>query len=280
MSEEAVRAAARPGRSAVITITHGRDEHLNRQRLALAANPPDLHVVVGMDDRPDLPAIPGAPDPVVTRLPPGEGGLPLAEARNTGARLAVDEGATTLVFLDVDCIPGPQLLRRYRQAAAQLGPLALLSGPVAYLPPPAGSGYPTCGLDELAPFHPARPVPADGQVVAESRFELFWSLSFCVSSATWDRLGGFHQGYSGYGAEDTDFAMTARQAGAQLFWVGGAEAFHQHHEPSRDDPTHQGEMVRNAQLFHRRHGWWPMRDWLENLPTPALVNLDPERNRP
>jgi GT2 family glycosyltransferase len=265
---------------AVITITHRRDEHLHRQRLALAGDPPDLHVVVGMDDHPYLPAIPGVPQPAVEWLPAGEHGLPLAQARNAGARAAIDGGATTLVFLDVDCIPGPGLLRSYAIAADRSGPLALLSGPVAYLPPPDGNGYPAGGLDALAPFHPARPVPAAGEVVAESRFELFWSLSFCVTSATWDRLGGFHEGYAGYGAEDTDFAMTARQAGAGLFWVGGAETFHQHHEPSRDDPTRRVEMMRNAQLFHQRHGWWPMPDWLDQLPPEADVTSGTGKTRP
>jgi GT2 family glycosyltransferase len=252
-------------RTAVITITHRRDPHLHRQRLALALDPPDLHVVVAMDDDPQLTPISGAVDPVVVRLASGEGGLPLARARNTGAFRAIDEGATVLIFLDVDCIPGPVLLRRYAAAAAALGAMALLSGPVAYLPPPTGSGYPPGGLDALAPFHPARPVPADGEVLPEYRFELFWSLSFCLTKVTWERLGGFHEGYAGYGAEDTDFAVRARQAGAQLFWVGGAEAFHQHHDPSREDPGHRAEMVRNAQLFFERHGWRPMRDWLDQL---------------
>ena len=42
-------------------------------------------------------------------------GLPLAHARNAGARHALRDGAELLVFLDVDCIPGPDLSRATRR---------------------------------------------------------------------------------------------------------------------------------------------------------------------
>lgn len=263
-------------RTAVITISHQRDGHLHRQRLGLADGPPTIHVVVGMNDTPRLPPITGAPTPVRSQLAANRSGLPLAQARNVGARVAIDEGATTLIFLDVDCIPAPTLVARYARAAAVQRELALLCGPVAYLPPPEAGGYPRSGLHTLAPFHPSRPVPADHELRREDRFELFWSLSFCVTAATWDRLGGFHEGYHGYGAEDTDFAMAAKDAGAALFWVGGAAAFHQHHPPSRDAPEHLAELVNNSRLFHDRHGWWPMDNWLTQLAAEGKIVFDPD----
>ncbi|MFD0427690.1 glycosyltransferase family 2 protein [Streptomyces zhihengii] len=42
-------------------------------------------------------------------------------------------------------------------------------------------------------------------------------------------MGGFCEQYTGYGGEDTDFAATATRSGVDLWWVGGAEAYHQHH---------------------------------------------------
>nr|WP_246046228.1 galactosyltransferase-related protein [Rarobacter faecitabidus] len=33
-------------------------------------------------------------------------------------------------------------------------------------------------------------------------------MTFALSSATWQRIGGFDEGYCGYGGEDTDFAST------------------------------------------------------------------------
>ncbi|WP_425466922.1 galactosyltransferase-related protein [Rarobacter faecitabidus] len=56
--------------------------------------------------------------------------------------------------------------------------------------------------------HPARPAPAPGEIVAGGSYDLFWSLTFALSSATWQRIGGFDEGYCGYGGEDTDFAST------------------------------------------------------------------------
>ncbi|MFC9343661.1 glycosyltransferase family 2 protein [Streptomyces sp. NPDC057020] len=45
------------------------------------------------------------------------GRLPPAAARNAGGRRALDAVADLLVFLDVDCVPGPTLLPRYAETA-------------------------------------------------------------------------------------------------------------------------------------------------------------------
>jgi hypothetical protein len=264
--------------TAVVTITRGRDAHLHRQRLGLAANPCALHVVVGMGEQPVLQDVPGAPP--VTRLvvPVPLAGLPLAAARNAGVEAALAAGAELVVLLDVDCIPGPTLVRRYAQGAAAVAHPALLGGPVGYLPPAPAGGYPATDLATLAPFHPARPVPPDGAVWPETRIELFWSLSFAITAPDWARVGGFCTDYAGYGGEDTDFAVTAARAGARLYWVGGATAYHQHHPPSRHTAGRAAEIVRNARLFRRRHGWWPMQGWLRELTEEGTVVFDPERD--
>lgn len=269
-------------RTSVITIAAGRNEHLRWQRrgLSRSAVAPHHHVVVAMGSGDGLdPVLAESLLPTVTtRVEVTAEGLPLAAARNAGAEVAMAEGAELLVFLDVDCIPSPLLVGRYARAAA-VQPTALLAGPVAYLPAPPPGGYDLDTpdtLDLLAVPHPARPVPADGTVVAETRTELFWSLSFAVTVPTWRRAGGFHPGYVGYGAEDTDFALVAAAAGVQLHWVGGATAFHQHHGPSGPTEANAPSIVRNAQLFHRRHGWWPMGGWLRQLADCGLVRFDPE----
>ena len=83
--------------------------------------------------------------------------------------------------------------------------------------------------------------------------------------ATGSGSGGFCEEYRGYGGEDTDVAATVRDLGGALFWVGGAPAHHQHH-PTQDPPVqHLAAIVRNAAVFHRRWGWWPMTGWLERF---------------
>lgn len=261
-------------RTAVITIVAGREAHLRLQRRGMAAGDvrPDVHVVVQMGSAQQIRAEQGLVT-VTEHVQVPTTGLPLAGARNTGAARAIAAGAELLVFLDVDCIPSAGLVRRYTDAARS-HPGALLAGAVAYLGPPPLGGYRLEDLDGVP--HPARPVPPDGAVVPEPHTELFWSLSFALTAATWERIGGFHPGYAGYGAEDTDFALLAEQAGAGLHWVGGALAHHQHHGPSGATAEHASDIVRNACLFHQRHGWWPMQGWLRELREAGLVDYDPD----
>lgn len=263
-------------RIAVVTTTSGRDAHLHRQRIGLAENPPDLHIIVGMGEQPTPEAIPGAPPTTVLHVPVPASGLPLAAARNAGAAAAIDAGAGLVVMLDVDCIPDPAMLALYTRAAGTVAGPALLCGPVAYLPPAPSGGYPTTGLRALASPHPARPVPPEGQLWAEQRYELFWSLSFAVTPETWAGLGGFCEAYTGYGGEDTDLAFTAAARNVALYWVGGAMAFHQHHPPTRTTPGRVAEVVRNARLFRRRWGWWPMSGWLAEMARDGLVEFEPD----
>ncbi len=189
--------------------------------------------------------------------------LPLACARNRGAAAALRESAELLIFLDVDCIPGAELISRYHSAAAHPQHAhALLCGPVTYLAPPGRGGYPIGGLEALADPHPARPAPREGDVLATTDYTLFWSLSFAITAATWTEIGGFCEQYRGYGGEDTDFAQCAAARQVPMRWVGGAHAFHQFH-PTSDPPVeHLDDIMRNAGIFYDRWGWWPMSGWL------------------
>lgn len=261
----------------VVTVAHGRHGHLARQREHLLADPSVRHVVVAMDDPDLVRALTGRTRTDVVDLPgPFPDGLPLAAARNAGATRAQQLGAGLMVFLDVDCIPGPELLGRYRSAAAR-EPGALLGGPVTYLP--AGAELPPPGGDwtPLRAPHPARPAPRPGALERAERPDLFWSLSFAVTPSTWALIGGFDPAYVGYGGEDTDFAYAARAAGVDLVWVGGADAYHQHHLVSSPPVEHVADIVRNATVFHRRWGRWPMSGWLADFADLGLVEWAGDR---
>ncbi len=256
-----------PPRTASVTLAHGRHAHLRRQQASLARGSvqPDEVVVVAMGD-PDLPVTTGT---VVVPLDADPADLPLAAARNAGARAALDRGCEVLVFLDVDCLAGPTLLETYAETATA-HPGTVWSGPVTYLP---------AGLDEDAlahPWrldapHPARPAPAPGEVLLGAEPDLFWSLSFALHRDAWERAGGFHEGYSGYGGEDTDFARLVVAAGLDLGWVGGARAYHQHHPTTSPPVQHLDDVLRNGALFAARWGTWPMRGWLEAFEERGLV---------
>lgn len=244
----------------VAVVTHcsaARLPHLRNQLRALEPTGAARIVVwIGDDAPPVLDA-----DRVVL-VPPGRDGLRLAAGRNAGAREARRSGAELVVFLDADCVPGPSMLERY-VAAWHRHPHAVLCGPVTYLP--AGADLAPAALAAATAPHAARPAPPAGvDLVAEPEdYPLFWSLSFAVGAATWTGVGGFDEGYEGYGGEDTDFAFAMRAGSMPLVWVGGADAYHQHHPTTSPPWQHLDDILRNGARFAAKWGEWPMRGWLD-----------------
>ena len=175
-----------------------------------------------------------------------------------------------LVFLDVDVVPDRLLVQRYVEALATVDRPTILCGPVAYLP---------AGVTDPAefgrhPFHAARPVPADGEMVPFDDLGLFWSLSFAADRDTWRTVHGFDEGYVGYGAEDTDFAHRADAAGVAL--PGSAArrgTTSTTRSPSRPSSTSTTSSCNGAR-FAARWGTWPMTGWLEAFEERGLVRRD------
>ena len=265
--------------TALLTLAHGRHHHLEGLLRGLAAGSvaPDLLVVAAMDD-PEITSVVASHAPrgvpaEVLAVDAHRWGLPLATARNRAAEQAIAAGAELLVFLDVDCIPGRGLVERYRDVArlARPGSADVWSGAVHYLPPrTAGQAY---GTEELARSRPhaARPVAPDDSFLRAEDLRLFWSLSFAITADTWHRLGGFDEGYDGYGGEDTDFAMQLARADGRLWWVGGAAAYHQHHDVESPPRRHLADIVRNSNRFAARWGWFPMEGWLTAFADEGLI---------
>ena len=278
LSEPALSEPALPDRPvrhvAVVTVVHGRHQHLRAQRALLArcVPPPAVHVVVAIDDAAieQLAAEDTGLATLVVTLPTTTtGGLPIAAARNAGARAALDHGADALVLLDVDCLPSPSLLGDYAAALVER-PDAIVCGPVTYLPPGPDTGWSVDALRAHRSPHPARPDPPTG-TYAPIPAALFWSLSFAVRATTWRRIGGFFEGYVGYGGEDTDLGFVAAAAGIEILFHGGADAYHQFH-PVEDPPVgHLDDILRNSAIFRRRHGVLPMAGWLAGFADRDLI---------
>jgi N-acetylglucosaminyl-diphospho-decaprenol L-rhamnosyltransferase len=266
--------------TAVITIVSGRHRHLENQQRGLRSGTalPDHYVVVAMDDPAALRLTASGPlsgsgcaiHPLAISV---ERGLPLAAARNAGATAALAAGADTLIFLDVDCVPSPSLVQAYSTSVAAESVPTLHCGVVRYLGADVDAGVIPAAELSGAP-HPARPSPAAGMAVSSQDWQLFWSLSFAVSSLTWRRLGGFHQEYVGYGGEDTDLGYRAFRQGVHLRWLGGADAFHQYHQTESPPVRHLADIIDNATIFHRRWGFWPMQGWLNAFAELGLADYD------
>jgi GT2 family glycosyltransferase len=260
--------------TAVVTIVRGRAGHLHNLVLGLlrGSQPPaELVVVVMGGDDPTL-GLPTTPFPLrtVSCEPTGDE-LPLARARNLGVATTT---SPAVVLLDVDCIPGRELVARYTTALTERA--ALLMGSVRYLDPGAADAdWTEHGLHRRSQPHPSRPVPAAEGAVPTDRYELFWSLSFGVRRTTFvDTIGGFDEQLDGYGGEDTDLAFAARAAGVPLAWLPAAVAYHQHHDTFSPPLNHLRSIVANARRFRAKWGIWPMEGWLTAFEQLGLVRWD------
>lgn len=253
--------------TSVLTLVKNREPHMRNlvEGLRRSLSPPEELVVVDMSDEPvEKPAC----DFPVTIIRHETHGLPLAQARNIAAARARSE---YLLFLDVDCIPANRLIGAMSAALSEAD--ALICAEVLYLGAgDVGEAWSERRLIETGMLHPVRRFPSE-RLRREDNAGLFWSLAFGVSRASFYRIGGFDERFTGYGAEDTDFGFAAREAGLDLLFLGGAGAFHQHHCVSHPPLQHFADIVRNAEIFHRKWGVWPMHGWLEAFERQGLVAL-------
>ena len=259
--------------TSVLTLVHRRRQHLNHLIAGLSRSTlvPDELVIVYMNE-PEPYSLP--PTPFLVRsvhVNSSATRIPLARARNAAVAHARHDW---LVFLDVDCIPEHNMLTKYEEAAARFS--GLMMGEVFYLPPGATEGNWTfASLAAAAVRHPHRPV-VEELVQPEPRYELFWSLHFALSRATFQQLSGFDERYRGYGGEDTDVAFTAR-AQAIPFALCTARAYHQHHPVYRPPLQHFDDIVANARCFYQKWQRWPMEGWLRAFQERDLIRWDEER---
>ncbi|MES1941909.1 sugar transferase [Salinisphaera sp. T5B8] len=262
-------------KTSVLTLVRGRHGHLVNLMHGLNAQSqrPDELVIAWMQPEieHDLPAT----DFDVRHIQVAGSALPLARARNLAAEYAAHEG---LIFLDVDCIPAPELVRCYRHALAERA--GLFMGEVRYLPADAvrvnAAGTPDFDrLDQLGEIHPARPALDTDAPVPEGDAGQLWGLSFALRRQDHLRARGFDEAYEGYGGEETDYAWRLAAAGVDFYWLAGARAWHQHHPLYRPPYPHFDAIVTNARRFRARWGRWCMGYWLGLFREAGLIDWSP-----
>lgn len=255
----------------VLTIVKNRSAHLTQLVKGLCRSdvPPLELVVVDMGSTPSV-SIDSTPFPNhVLRL--DRPGLPLAEARNAAAQAARSD---TWLFLDVDCIPMRGLIGAMAHALTEHD--ALICAEALYLGAnDARAAWKEDDLLKRGSKHPVRQFPESG-VRAEADAGLFWSLVFGIRRHSFEKVGGFDQAFTGYGAEDTDFGFRARQAKLPLLFMGGPGAFHQYHDSYEPPFQHLDDIVRNAVLFRKKWRIWPMEGWLAAFEKAGLIQRHDE----
>ncbi len=253
--------------ASVLTLARGRAEHLRNVILGLARQTtPPVELVIGVmqhdlyDDLPET-GFPIRQIRVIARE------LPLARARNAVAAAATGE---ILIFLDVDCIPHPDLVADY--AAQTRRGDGLTMGELLYLPAGAATdGWTVEGFDAVAVRHSDRQgPPAEPRRRCED-YRCFWSLTFAMHRDDWAASGGFDERYEGYGGEDTDFGRTLHERGIPIWWIRGARAYHQHHAHCMPPIHHIPSILRNTELFASKWGHRTMEHWLYGFRMMGLI---------
>ncbi|WP_186461871.1 glycosyltransferase family 2 protein [Mucilaginibacter pallidiroseus] len=189
--------------------------------------------------------------------------LPLAAARNAGiAATKTDK----VIFIDVDCLVSPTL---FENMLAHLTAEAIITAYPLYLSNVPENGDFTA-LKQLAVPHPSRQTIPAGQPVNHLQF---WSLIFAVKKPTFQKIGCFDETFIGYGAEDTDFAMTFNKANIKLIFVNDC-VLHQYHD-KYDPPLNYFEsIIENATRYKQKWGVLPMRRWLSAFEKMGLIIIN------
>lgn len=258
----------------VATLAWYRRSHLERQARAVARAGVDDYAIIDLGGPPiDADGrIVAWDEPIAPDV-----ALPLAAARNRAVR---ELDTDVVVLLDVDVIPGPDTIERYRQCFDDVTEphRTVVIGPVGYLAADADPDRPVAELVDEATVQPGRPRPGRG-VSTWRPWETFWSLSFATTRHGFHHVGGFDERYVGYGGEDTDFAFTARAVGMELVAAHGAVGVHQFHPVSSPPTEHVADIVANARRFRDKWGIWPMRGWLEAFAERGAVRWSPAEGR-
>lgn len=242
----------------VIIIFHRRHNHLINVLKALESGRevPEEVILVEMDAvKLELPQFNlDINHCLITDFDPSS--LPISKARNTGAKRAKFE---ILAFLDVDCIPSYDYISGIR--SSKILPNAIYMAYPEYLTKSVENAQ-NFQFIKNAIKHPHR---SDYKGTIETKdYGSFWSLCFFINAALFFEIGGFDENYSGYGAEDTDFAFKCKERNIP-FYLTSDKVYHQPHSFMRPPINSFKSIVNNSNYFYSRWSIWPMTNHLEKF---------------
>ncbi|MGB3111098.1 MAG: glycosyltransferase [Psychrobacter alimentarius] len=295
----------------VITTCYGRNRHLYNLLASLTHGSiqPDEVIIVNDDADPkclakfplNIVQIPTTINASTDNMSdvPTKTRFDIGHNRNLGAARATHD---LLIFLDVDCIVAPTFIEQL-SAKLQAQPNGLLMGQPRYLTRPlseeessklqCGTFSMTC-LNRLSVYNPYRDNFDDNESIPlalnqtatkktamkkTDDYGAFWSLCFAITRQQFEQLGGFDTQYTGYGAEDTDLAFTARQLNID-FYLTADVVYHQQHSVYRPPLNHLDSIVINANRFYDKWQCWPMDGWLLSFADMGLINWQANQSTP
>lgn len=255
----------------VLTLNKNRSEHLSQliKGLEKSRTPPDELIIVEMSAT--FKNFTSSYFPIKIFHLPSEV-LALSKARNLAAAKASYE---QLAFLDVDCIPSHNFIDCLKSSLEKYS--AIISPKVLYLPDVnIDKDWQEENLKKIGKENNARQFPTIG-FKEEKNPGLFWSLAFGLTKKTFQKIGGFHEDYDGYGAEDTDFGFMAKSLGIKNLLTSETCVYHQYHKSFDPPYQHFSDIIKNAKIFYSRWKKWPMEGWLQAFKEEKLITWQEDK---
>lgn len=247
----------------IVTIVKGRRKQLSNLLSAVLAStilPIDIQIVC-MDELDSI-AIPEGLNVNIHSIKNTEE-LPLAAARNRGFNATK---TANIIFIDVDCIVSPTL---FVNLLINLQAEHIITAYPLYLSVLPDTGNYSDLLHKAVP-HPSRERIPAGQPVQHLQF---WSLLFAIQKQTYEKIGGFDETFTGYGAEDTDFAMMFHHLDVKLIFVHDF-ILHQYHDKHDPPLNHFDSIIENAKRYQQKWNVLPMQRWLKAFEAMGLINTN------
>ncbi|MBV6627552.1 MAG: glycosyltransferase [Rivularia sp. (in: Bacteria)] len=251
----------------VCTLYSRRSSHLQNlvQGLIKSKMHPWELVVICMND--SLPELPSTPFKINSFTINSSHNLPLAEARSKAAAIAKGD---FLIFLDVDCIPHPNLVETFAYHLENED--ALYQGSIRYLNFGWCKNWTFNTLQNDSTPNRLQGEELTGNQRVMHKYEFFWSLCFGIRKSTFTQIGGFDTRFTGYGGEDTDFSFTARLHKISFYKIS-ALAYHQFHASYSPPLNHLKDIVENAKVFYDKWNFLPMDKWLKQFAELGYIRL-------
>lgn len=249
----------------VVTIVKGRRKQLSNLLQSVKNStilPKDIQIVC-MDDGENI-AIPSGLNVNIHQIE-NKNNLPLAASRNRGISATETKN---IIFIDVDCIVSSTL---FVGMLSRLEKNNIIAAYPLYLSVVPDSGIYKDHVEKAIP-HPSREhIPANQKV----HHLQFWSLIFAVQKEIFEKIGGFDESFTGYGAEDTDFAMMFHQKGIEQIFVPDY-VLHQYHDKYDPPLNYFHSIITNANRYREKWNVLPMQRWLKAFETMDLIKIDKE----
>ena len=184
--------------------------------------------------------------------------LPIAKARNKGAAAS---SASTLLFLDVDCIIHPQLLTRVSTGIAKGMTVGSVMTELKLIPENAG-------YSEVSRLPESR---ESRQKTLQHQQEGFQSSLFAILREDFENVDGFDEKYAGFGIGDIDFATRCNRAGIEHRSLP-LVTYKQFRNCRACPLNHLLDIVCNANLYKDKWGYYPKTQWLTTFMARGFVS--------